>query len=100
MDKALPGHLYIKAALDMACWDLLGKHSGLPLYSLLGGKYQDSVPLHSSISTGTPEEMVELVRGMRAKGYKIHSAKVGADVDMDIARIEALLREVQVEASV
>ncbi len=93
MDVALPGHPYIKSPLDMACWDILGKHTGLPLYSLLGGKYQESVPLHSSISTGTPDEMVELVRTMRKEGYKIHSAKVGADVDQDIERIRALLAD-------
>lgn len=94
MDTALPGHLYVKSPLDMACWDILGKHSELPLYSLLGGKYQESVPLHSSISTDTPEGMVENVRGYRQKGYKIHSAKVGgSDVDRDIARIRALLAD-------
>ena len=92
MDVTLPGHLYIKSAIDIACWDILGKHSGLPLYSLLGGKYQESVPLHSSVSTDTPEGMVENVRDYRRRGYKIHSAKVGgSDVDTDIARIKALL---------
>lgn len=76
----------------MACWDILGKHANLPLYSALGGKYQESVPLHSSISTDTPEGMVENVRSYRKQGYKIHSAKVGgSDVDRDIARINALL---------
>ena len=24
MDTALPGHPYVKSALDMACWDILG----------------------------------------------------------------------------
>lgn len=92
MDIALPGHLYIKSPVDMACWDILGKYTGLPLYSLLGGKFQEDVPLHSSVSTGTPDEMVDIVRNKRKEGYKIHSAKVGgSDVDMDIARIKALL---------
>ena len=94
MDVSLPGHLYVKSPIDMACWDILGKHSGLPLYALLGGKYQDDVPLHSSISTDTPQGMVENVRGYRKRGYKIHSAKVGgSDVDTDIERIRALLED-------
>ena len=28
MDKALLGHPYVKSAVDMACWDLLGKATG------------------------------------------------------------------------
>ena len=31
MDKALPGHPYIKSAIDVACWDLLGKVTGKPV---------------------------------------------------------------------
>lgn len=90
MDTALPGHLYVKSAIDMACWDILGKVAGLPLCDLLGGRAEGTVTLHSSISTGTPEEMVGHVAEARAKGYRIHSAKVGADVSQDIARIAAL----------
>ena len=90
MDTALPGHLYVKSAIDMACWDILGKATGLPLCELLGGRTEGPVTLHSSISTGTPEEMIGYVADARAKGYHIHSAKVGSDVAADIARIDAL----------
>ena len=31
------GHPYVKSAIDMACWDLLGKASGLPVATLMGG---------------------------------------------------------------
>src|SRR5580698_2560232 len=39
MDAALQGHAYVKSAIDMACWDLLGQATGLPLCKLLGGRY-------------------------------------------------------------
>src|ERR1700722_2141254 len=29
MDVALKGHAYVKSAIDMACWDILGKAAGL-----------------------------------------------------------------------
>ena len=37
MDTVLLGHPYVKNGIDMACWDILGKASGVPLYKLLGG---------------------------------------------------------------
>src|SRR5262245_26195061 len=37
MDGALMGHAYAKSPVDIACWDILGRRAGLPLYVLLGG---------------------------------------------------------------
>lgn len=91
MDLTLPGHLYAKSPLDMALWDILGQAAGLPLHTLFGGAEGDSVPANSSISTGTPEEMVALIEAARGKGYRTHSAKIGGNEPApDIARIEAI----------
>ncbi len=90
MDLCLPGHLYAKAPIDMACWDILGKASAMPIADLLGGRYPDGTPIASSISTGTPEQMLRLVNEYRALGYRVHSVKVGADVSLDIERIRHL----------
>ncbi len=91
MDTALPGHPYVKSAIDIACWDILGQVAGLPLWKLLGGAEAQPVLVNSSISTGTPDEMLALIRKASAKGYKVHSAKVGgSDVATDIERIEAI----------
>jgi cis-L-3-hydroxyproline dehydratase len=38
MDAALKGHPYVKSAIDMACWDILGKAAGLPVCHLMGGR--------------------------------------------------------------
>ncbi len=90
MDLALPGHLYGKAALDIACWDIRAKAAGLPVVDVLGGRYGEPTPIASSISTDTPEGMLAEIDHYRAMGYHVHSAKVGADVDMDIKRIRHL----------
>ncbi len=91
MDVAMPGHPYVKSAIDMACWDILGKVSGQPLWKLFGGEAADPVAVNSSISTGTPDEMIELIRKASAKGYRTHSAKIGGeDTAADIERIEAI----------
>lgn len=91
MDVALPGHPYIKAPVDIACWDILGQVAGLPLCDLLGGRHGGPVPIASSVSTGTPEEMLRLVENFRGQGYRVHSAKIGgSDPDLDVARIRHL----------
>ena len=90
MDLALPGHLYAKAPLDVACWDLFGKSAGAPIRELLGGGWSPA-PIVSSTSTAeTIEEMTAELERWRGIGYFRHSVKIGgADPALDIARIRA-----------
>ena len=91
MDAVLPGHPYVKSAIDMACWDILGQAANMPLWQCLGGHDATPVAVNSSISTGTPDEMIELIRTASAAGYRTHSAKIGGtDIAADIARIDAI----------
>ena len=91
MDAALPGHPYVKSAIDIACWDIFGQAAGMPLWQCLGGHEATTVAVNSSISTGTPDEMIELIRTASAAGYRTHSAKIGGtDIAADIARIDAI----------
>lgn len=89
MDQALRGHPYVKSALDMACWDLLGKASGQPVSTLLGGCYSEDFPLYRAISQDTPEAMADKVALYRSQGYTKFQLKVGGNPDTDIARIHA-----------
>jgi L-alanine-DL-glutamate epimerase-like enolase superfamily enzyme len=44
-DAPLKGHPYVKSAVDMACGDLPGKHCGVPVTKLLGGRISAAVPM-------------------------------------------------------
>jgi L-alanine-DL-glutamate epimerase-like enolase superfamily enzyme len=90
MDAALKGHPYVKSAVDVACWDILGKVAGLPVCVLLGGRYGDDFHLYRAISQESPEAMAAKVAGYRAEGYHRFQLKVGGDPDTDIARITAV----------
>lgn len=95
MDFNLSGHWYVKSALDMACWDLLGKYTNQPLYTLLGGYYGDDMIFQSAIYTGAPDEMAAHLKAAQSKGYTHFSAKIGGDVFLDIERIRALVDVLQ-----
>ena len=90
MDQVLKGHPYVKSAIDMACWDILGKTAQLPVCELLGGRFADSVMLYRAISQRPAKEMAENVADYRAQGYRRFQLKVGGDPDQDIARIRAV----------
>lgn len=89
MDTCLKGHPYVKSAIDMACWDILGKKTGQPVCVLLGGRYGDSVQLYRAISQLPPKEMAENVAEYRRMGYRRFQLKVGGNPDEDIQRIHA-----------
>jgi len=87
MDAALKGHPYVKTGIDIACWDILGRVSQLPVCILMGGRYGESVRLYRAISQQPPEEMARSVGKYRDEGYTRFQLKVGGDPDTDIQRI-------------
>lgn len=95
MDAALKGHPYVKSAIDIACWDILGQATGLPVCTLLGGRYGDDFVLYRAISQEAPEAMASRVAGYRAEGYRRFQLKVGGDPDVDIERIHAVASQLQ-----
>lgn len=93
MDAALVGHEHAKTALDVACWDILGKSVDLPVCELLGGRTGVKMPVISSIYMGDPDDMRKRVAAHRTMGYIGHSVKVGDEPEIDAARIAASLAD-------
>jgi len=57
MDESLAGHPHVKAALDVACWDIFGKATNMPICDLLGGCIHQRLATISSIYAGDPADM-------------------------------------------
>jgi L-alanine-DL-glutamate epimerase-like enolase superfamily enzyme len=91
MDRALRGHAYAKSAVDVACWDILGRAAGIPVSTLLGGRLQDSYPLYMAVPLGPADAMVEYVRARVAEGIHHFQLKLGADPREDAARVAAVV---------
>ena len=90
MDQLMRGHPYVKSAIDMACWDLLGKATGQSVATLMGGHCGADFALYRAISQESPDQMAAKVAGYRAEGYTKFQLKVGGDPDTDIERIRAV----------
>jgi len=96
MMSLIDGHGAIKAGFDMACWDILGKSEGKPLYEVLGGKLQDRLALYRSIPTEAPEDMVQSVKDWRAEGYRMFQLRVGhGEIQADLQRIAGVISKKQ-----
>ena len=80
------------AAVDMALWDLKGKHYGEPIHRLLGGKQHDTIgPMPRSCSAATARKPADIARRWREAGYT--AVKCGWEpmgtseaVDIDLVR--------------
>ena len=95
MDAALKGHPYVKSAIDIACWDILGQVTGQPVCTLLGGRYGEDFGLYRAVSQESPETMASRVAQYRKEGYRRFQLKVGGDPDVDIKRIHAVSAQLQ-----
>ena len=91
MDASLRGHAYAKSAVDMACWDLLGKSLETDVASLLGGRLQESFPLYKAVPLGPAEEMQQYVLDRRQEGIHRFQLKIGADPYEDAERVRRVV---------
>jgi L-alanine-DL-glutamate epimerase-like enolase superfamily enzyme len=93
MDTALLGHAYAKSAIDVACWDALGRITGQPVAALLGGILQAELPLYVAIPLGPAADMAAFTRRERAAGIHRFQLKLGAAPAEDAERVAAVVAE-------
>jgi L-alanine-DL-glutamate epimerase-like enolase superfamily enzyme len=84
----------IAAAVDIACWDIIGKMAGLPLHRLFGG-YRDRVPCYVTCAYYRDgKDLVELrdeMQMLKAQGHTGFKAKVGGlTLEEDMKRLEVV----------
>lgn len=57
------------SAIDIALWDIKGKHYGAPVWDLLGGMVRDKVRLHLLLKGGNPDEIGSYARIAAEEGF-------------------------------
>lgn len=83
------------SGIDIALWDIKGKHFGVPISTLLGGRVRESV---SAYATGSfrrdgvdrVSDVAGEVAGYRHEGFHAVKVKIGFDVEEDLAVIAAV----------
>ena len=66
-------HMNAVAAIEVACWDIIGKSVGRPIYDLMGGRYHESLPAYANgwyTGPRTPDAFAERAQKVMAMGYK------------------------------
>jgi cis-L-3-hydroxyproline dehydratase len=100
MDDAMLGAPAAKCAIDIACWDVLGKSVDLPVATLMGGIVQETIPLATSLPLEEPDKMAAYAAAQRKAGVTNFQVKVGDDWKTDVARVEAVIEAVGTDPSV
>jgi L-alanine-DL-glutamate epimerase-like enolase superfamily enzyme len=98
MDSVLLGQSNAKSAIDIACWDILGKVTGLPVAALLGGVLQDEFPLYEAVPLAAPEQMASFVAKRKTAGISRFQVKVGNDPYEDAHRTRSVVEVAGPEA--
>lgn len=98
MDAVLLGQNSAKSAIDIACWDILGKVANLPISVLLGGVTQDDFPLYEAVPLDSPEQMADFVKMRGEAGINRFQVKVGNDPYDDAKRTRSVVEACPADA--
>lgn len=92
MDKAVKGHPYAKAAIDVACYDAAGRALGVPVSTLLGGRHRDGIEVAHSLGIMDLERCYAEAEQAVAEGARTIKCKTGLDPERDVTLVRELRR--------
>ncbi|GHC32318.1 mandelate racemase/muconate lactonizing enzyme family protein [Aidingimonas halophila] len=83
------------SGIDIALWDIKGKHLGVPISTLLGARIRDTVKAYAtgSFRRAGVDRVTDIARevaGYRQEGFHAVKIKIGFDVEEDLAVIAAV----------
>ena len=84
------------SAVDIALWDIKGKHFGVPIWELLGGNCRDKIRLHLLGGGSTPETMYDAAKAAVEEGFTAlkFDPVVGGFQDMTVDRLVKTARDI------
>lgn len=101
MNKVCVGNPFAKAAIDLACHDLLGKALNAPVYQLLGGLFRQRIPIMWSLGSEPPEVNIREAVTKVEEGYRTIGLKLGLLTPQeDIERVARVREAVGPEVNI
>jgi galactonate dehydratase len=90
------------SAIDIALWDIKGKHYGAPVWDLLGGRFRDKVRLHLllPLQSTDAEQVLKSSREAAEEGFTAIKLDplVAGYADMTLSRLIESAREIAAAA--
>ncbi|WP_414055096.1 mandelate racemase/muconate lactonizing enzyme family protein [Macrococcus equi] len=91
LDQMILGNPALKACIDIALYDILGKHAQLPVYQLLGGQTVERLDYAKVLSVKVFEETRKDIDALLADGYKVIKVKLGGNINDDVKKLKQIL---------
>jgi L-alanine-DL-glutamate epimerase-like enolase superfamily enzyme len=82
----------LRAAIDMALWDIRGRFLGMPIHELLGGRRRDVIASVRNISVGSVVDATREAEDLVEAGYTHLKVRVGKEPALDVQRVTAIRR--------
>ena len=89
-DKTIYANASIKSAFDIALYDIISQHAGLPLYQFLGGAKNKTLVTDYTVSLDAVDKMVSDAKKIVDAGFTVIKVKLGEAKDKDIERIRRI----------
>jgi muconate cycloisomerase len=89
IDRAVRGRPFLRAGIEMACLDALGKTLGVPVTTLLGGALRDDVPTKIVLPARDTAFVRTAAADVLQRGARALKVKVGVGVAGDVRRVAA-----------
>jgi L-alanine-DL-glutamate epimerase-like enolase superfamily enzyme len=88
-------------AIEMACWDIVGKACGQPLVNLFGGRVREAAEYFYYLSQKQPDGMAEDAKAGLKRGFRCFYIKAGSpELQIDVARVAAVRAALGKDASI
>ncbi|MBN1591254.1 MAG: mandelate racemase/muconate lactonizing enzyme family protein [Pirellulales bacterium] len=84
----------LRAALEMALWDLIARSLGQPLCHLLGGGFRRHVPLSIRVPSGSAARVARLSRELVGQGFHSQVISASGRPEEDVRTIDAIRQNV------